>query len=330
MTVENTPELPIDELEDEKSTDEVDGILEENETSTEDDIKEFVNRFKQQFPEKFDISKIEVNLSEEEEVFKTNALNLIAESEDLKDKFSEDFLNSIVSEMETVVRNKVNSLATSKVQEVLKEHSDVLLETVIDLASDVLLEYQESATESIDNFLESQTQAFFEKNYALVENFLKNDFSEKLLSGIVKLFQENNVDFDETKIDLYQKSLQEKDELQKSYDNQIQENIDLKLKLKSLEKEIVLSENTKDLSLIEKDKLSKLLENVTFSEKDEYVSKIESFKKEFIVKDVLLKENNSLQTIQTFNEKTEEELKLEKMDTFDRVHYLATKQLLNK
>ena len=321
-------EEPVAEEESTPRVDEVDDTQEDLDTKT------VLESIKIDFKDKLSFENLEVKFEEGEVVFQESTLNLLSENSSIKEKLSKDIIDTIISEMETVVKSKVIEKSNEKINQIFAEKVDFLYEKVIDLGvetvSDSLKEFEEASTKKIDSFMENFTEEFFAKNYKFLENQVKSEVSENVLKGIFKLLEDNNITLDDTKIDAFQEKSLEVEKVKTDLDNQISENLSLKDKIKLLEKEAVFNESTKELSLSEKDKVSKFLESFKVSDLNEYSSKIESFKKEFLSEGVKPKDNEEVKPMESkiISEGEIVEKSDVKEDIFTKV-YNAYKQQMN-
>lgn len=185
---------------------------------------------------------------------------------------SEDFTNRAVSIFEAAVIARVNS-EMEKVTARLEEESALQLE-----------EFKTTLVEKVDSYLNYVVEQWMEENQLAVEQGLRTEVAEDFISGLKTLFQEHYIEVPEEKYNVIEDLEATSVALKEKLDESVTANIELTKELEALKREIVLEEETKDLTDTEIEKLRKLVEGVNFESEDLYREKVSVIKENYFPK----------------------------------------------
>ena len=88
------------------------------------------------------------------------------------------------------------------------------------------------------------------------------------------------------KVDVFEELAERVDDLESRLNTEIDKNIDLSEKLFDFEKQEVVQEMTSDLSELQKEKMQGLVENLSFTDKEDFVSKLKTLKESYFARTV--------------------------------------------
>jgi hypothetical protein len=110
------------------------------------------------------------------------------------------------------------------------------------------------------------------------------------MTGLRDLFKENYIDIPEEKVDLVDDLASKVQELEKSMNEEIERNIELRKELIEMKKESVIGTLSDGLTESQIVKLQSLAEGVEFEGEDKYLSKLETIKETYFPSDKDLNE----------------------------------------
>ena len=128
--------------------------------------------------------------------------------------------------------------------------------------------------ENLDTYLDYVINEWLEENTLSIEKGVKVQLAESVLSGLKRLFDDNYIDVPNDKINLVS-SLENKNK--KLYQNTIslhEENKNLNKEIVSLKKRLIVEELTKDLTDVQKEKLTKLTPSISAKTSKEYRNQV--------------------------------------------------------
>jgi len=218
---------------------------------------------------------------------KKEALKVTSEdidvSEDIQAIFggqdlSEEFVDRATTIFESAVLSKVN---------------EILEDVSIDIDAEVQSEKQEvieSLSQKLDDYLEYVAEEWMKENELAVEQGIRAEIVENFMTGLRDLFKENYIDIPEEKVDLVDDLASKVQELEKSMNEEIERNIELRKELIEMKKESVIGNLSDGLTESQIVKLQSLAEGVEFEGEDKYLSKLETIKETYFPSDKDLNE----------------------------------------
>lgn len=220
---------------------------------------------------------------EDEETFTESAKKITAEdinvTEDMSAMFSgssdlsEDFKSKATTIFEAAVVSKVNEI----VEKIVTEN-----ETDREVAKTEIAEEMETR---LNEYLDYVVDEWMKENEIAIENGIKNQITEDMLSAMKNVFNEHYIDIPEEKIDIVEEVTAHAEELQTSLDEAIESNALLFNKIKDFEKEKAFAIVAEDLSDSEADKLLSLSGGVEFTTEEEYAEKLNIIKENYFKSD---------------------------------------------
>jgi hypothetical protein len=141
--------------------------------------------------------------------------------------------------------------------------------------------FKQELTDRVDEYLEYVTEEWMTQNEVAIENSLKVEVAETFINGIKTLFQENYISVPEDKVDLVDELTQQKEELERKLDEQVQKDMGTKKECAKLERFVIFNEACDGLTMSQKDKLSQLSEGIEYENNEDYKSKIDLLKEHY-------------------------------------------------
>lgn len=177
------------------------------------------------------------------------------------EELSEDFQEKAKTIFETAVVNKVNE----KVSEIIEEYEDVIEEKT--------QEIEKEYSEKLDEYLDYVVSEWLKENKLAVENGIKSEMNESLMSNLKQVFENHYIDIPENKVDMVEDLQNKNQELEQKLNDTLEENAKLNKQLQENTKEEVIKSVMEGLSEMQREKIYDLLENAEVEEGDTDFSK---------------------------------------------------------
>ena len=213
----------------------------------------------------------------EEEMIEESEEEMVEEDEKetIEESVNRIFKKSRLSES---TKQAIVTLIEAKVKEETEEKIKEIEEKAEEYGEYVKSEIEEKA----DAYLTDVAEEWVEENKLAVEEGVKSEIAESIMTGFKKVLAENNIFIPENKRDLLEETLSVNKRLQNKLGEKLATIAKLQEEKKSLLKYKLIEENSKELSLAQKSKLTNLLENVNYRNEDELVRKINVLKENYL------------------------------------------------
>lgn len=232
------------------------GMVKYSDSSEEESIIETVD-FN---PEDFKVSQEDLKINEEvKTIFKDSEI-----SEEIQDK--------AIAIFETAVAAKINDvipLIAEKVKAVFESENE---------------EKFKSIAEKISVYLDYVVEEWMKENKLAVETGLKVEMTQDFLSGLKNLFVEHYVELPEAETDVTEALAAKVEELEKTLNEQISANVELKAKVTEFEKQSIIDEASVGLSETQISKLTSLTEVLDVDNVDTFKKKVAEIKETYFSK----------------------------------------------
>ena len=166
---------------------------------------------------------------------------------------------------------------TAKVNEQLEKYST----TVEAQSSQIISEEVTKLSEKVDQYLDYVVTEWTKDNKLAIENGIKADMTEDFLKGLKGLFKDHYVDLPEEKVDVVEELVSKVEGLEKELKDLTDKNVELSKTNKDFEKKDTFEESAKGLTDTQKDKLSKLVEGIDFSDSEDFKKKVSMLKEQY-------------------------------------------------
>ena len=182
---------------------------------------------------------------------------------------SEEFKSSATTIFEAAVLSKINEV----------------LETVcVDLDEEVSSEKEEileSLSSRLDDYLEYVVEEWSKDNELAIQQGARLEITENFMSGLRVLFTENYIDIPEEKVDLVDELAEKVQELEASFNSEIEKNISLTKDFSEMKKESILQVVSENLSDTQSEKLRSLADGIDFDNDEDYKQRLETVKENY-------------------------------------------------
>ncbi|QAY01282.1 prohead core scaffold protein [Aeromonas phage ZPAH1] len=203
----------------------------------------------------------------------SEAKNITIESDALSKALEGVQLNESVKETLTdVFQAKVRSEAVR----LAESHIEALAARSDELVEEAARQKNEELMQTLDGYFEHLTEQFMEDNKVAIQSGIKSQMTESLLATLKEAFVAHNVHVPEESIDVVAEMESELSEAHEKINTLLTKNTSLTESLQSKERESILSESIKDLTVIQQEQVMTLSEGITFGDADAFKSRIGS------------------------------------------------------
>ena len=181
----------------------------------------------------------------------------------------EEFQKKATTVFEAAVQAKVNSKIES------------LKETAESRIGEELEKIKEEFANRVENFLSYACEEWMTENELAVEQGLRAEVTEAFMSGLKALFVERNINLPDEQLDAVADMSNKLDEMETRLNEQVEKNIALHEAVGNYRKNEILSELSRGLAEVQKDKFTSLAEAVEFKTEESYREKLEQIKESY-------------------------------------------------
>jgi len=208
---------------------------------------------------------------------------LFGDSTDL----SEDFRLKVSTLFEAAVSTRVG-IETARLEE---EYEQKIEESYEEIKSDMM--------SNVDSYLNYAVAEWIAENKLAVQNNIRTQVTESFLTGLKSLFEEHYVEIPDDKADIVESMAARIEELEAQVNEAVADNIELSKIVNEKEVREVTDNLSEGMTSTQKDKFTKLIEAVNYSDADEFRKKANIIKETYfstknevkVVEDQLLSES---------------------------------------
>lgn len=190
---------------------------------------------------------------------------------------SEEFTQKVTLVFEAAV----NEAASKKAESIIAEKTEALEQEMKESIDSAV----EKIVENLDSYLDYVVEEWMKENELAIETGIKVEMAESLMAGLKGLFEEHNIQVDEETVDVVAGLEEEVEELKKTANLQINENVELQKQIAALKAERVFDEIAEDLTITQRERMKVLSEKLDTVNLDEYKSDLKTLKESFFKKD---------------------------------------------
>jgi len=177
-------------------------------------------------------------------------------------ELSEDFKTSAATLFEAHLNER-----TRQIEEEVHAQYETLLEQHTVAVTEELVE-------RIDDYLNYVVEEWMQENRLAVEQGLRTEITENFIGNLRSLFAESYIEVPEEKLDLFESTVEEVENLDGELQNQVEKNMELTEEVEQLKCEIVFREISEGLTDTEVEKLRRLAEDLEFDTVEQFAEKI--------------------------------------------------------
>ena len=139
----------------------------------------------------------------------------------------------------------------------------------------------ENLTEAVDGYLTEVSREWLKENQVEVERGLRTEIAENFILGLRQLFENSYVEVPEQKVDLVDDLFEQNAKLEKTLNEVISQNIDLKSNLVGQLCAEQFTQIAEGLTDTETERLAKLAESLDFESIEQYAEKVKLLKESY-------------------------------------------------
>ena len=205
----------------------------------------------------------------EEDIIDISAdVEALTKDEDL----SEEFKSKAATIFEAAVKSKIND-AKKKMH---ASYEEKLKEEVETSKSELV--------EKVDSYLNYVVEEWMAENKLAIERGIKGEIAEDFINGLKKLFEDHYIDVPDEKYNVLEDQASKIEDLEKKLNEQIEKNVELNKHNGELTRQDIIDEASSDLTDTAKEKFSKLVEEVEYSNESDFTAKVETIKSSYFGK----------------------------------------------
>jgi len=139
----------------------------------------------------------------------------------------------------------------------------------------------ENLTEAVDGYLTEVSREWLKENQVEVERGLRTEIAENFITGLKQLFENSYVEVPEEKVDLVDDLFEQNNKLEKTLNEVISQNIELKSNLVGQLCAEQFTQIAEGLTDTETERLAKLTESLDFESIEQYAEKVKLLKESY-------------------------------------------------
>lgn len=207
------------------------------------------------------------------------------EQETVQYSFDED-LDALVSgsDLTEEFRDKAKLIFEAAVTAKVNEEVALMNEAYEQAFEESVAEFKTEMSEQIDSYLTFVAEKWVTENALAIDNGIKTEIAENLMSGLRNLFTENYLEVPEEQFEIVNEMTEQLDVMEAKLNEQIDLNVEMHKKLGGYIKNGIVSEVSVGLAETQKDKLQSLSEGVEFTTEEDFREKIETLKESYFAR----------------------------------------------
>jgi hypothetical protein len=185
-------------------------------------------------------------------------------------------------ELSEELKNRAAALYEATVNTKMKEIEEQLTK---ELSEDFEAQFKaevENIQEAVDSYLTDAVKEYIAENKLAVENGLKSDLYENMITDISNVIRSYNFAINDDQIDLVTEAYQELEQAKTDLNEQIEKNMSQRSHINELEKALVFEAVSADLPLMQRERLRTLAENVDADDAKTLTDKLSVLKERFV------------------------------------------------
>lgn len=188
-----------------------------------------------------------------------------------------DLSEEFTSKVTMVFEAAVNEAAAVKADAIVAEQTEALEAEMVESVDSAV----SGIVENLDSYLDYVVEEWMKENELAIESGIQVEMAESLMTGLKSLFEEHNIAVDEETIDVVAALEEESNEIKAAANASINENVELRAHIASLEADKVFSEMNEDLTITQRERLKVLSEKLDTADLDEYASDLNTLRESF-------------------------------------------------
>jgi hypothetical protein len=188
------------------------------------------------------------------------------------ENLSEDFKAKAATIFEAAVKSKI-----TEAKEKMEETYAAKLNEEVEASKAELVE-------KVDSYLNYVVEEWMAENKLAIERGIKGEIAEDFINGLKKLFEDHYIDVPDEKYNVLEDQASKIEDLEKKLNEQIEKNVELNKHNGELKRQDIIDEASEDLTDTAKEKFSKLVEEVEYSNESDFRTKVATIKDSYFGK----------------------------------------------
>lgn len=200
--------------------------------------------------------------------------------------FEED-LDAVIAEEATLsdgFRGKAGAIFEAVLTSKLAHEMDRLEAEYAQNLEEEVSDVKSELVEKVDSYLNYVVSNWMETNKVAVTEGLRTEIAEDFMTSLQAVFKEHYIDVPEGKVDLVDELAEQVSELEETLNKTTEDNIKLHELVQTLERADVVREQSSGLADTEAEKLSTLVEDIEFDNRDNFEMKVRVVKESYFTK----------------------------------------------
>ena len=221
-------------------------------------------------------------LSPQDEILDAEKQGLVKES--ISDLLGSEFSAEFKLKAETIFEAAVKD-QTMKIEAKLQEEQNaavaLLQEEFDEKLSQMKKHLEEETSDKIDGYLSHLAEEWKKDNEIALEAAIKSELTESFINNLKVVFEKHYIDLPDNKVDLYQKSLQEKTEMENALASTVTSLAKLTEELNQVKRDKIIEESLKDFSSLDAARFKTLTEGFAYEDEESFKTKLSIVTKSF-------------------------------------------------
>jgi len=185
------------------------------------------------------------------------------------------------ADLDEEFQKKATTVFEAAVSAKVSEKVEALKETAETRINEELEGIKEEFASRIENFLSYACEEWMTENELAIENGLRGEVTEAFMEGLKKLFIESNINIPDESLDIVADMSDKLDEMETRLNEQVEKNIALHEAVGGYRKNEILTELSRGLAEVQKDKFVTLADAVEFKTEESYREKLGQIKESY-------------------------------------------------
>ena len=185
------------------------------------------------------------------------------------------------ADLDEEFQKKATTVFEAAVSAKVSQKVDALKETAERRIGEELETIKEEFAGRVENFLSYACEEWMTENEIAIESGLRSEVTEAFMEGLKKLFIESNINVPDESLDIVADMSEKLDDMETRLNEQVEKNIALHEAVGGYRKNEILTELSRGLVEVQRDKFSTLAEAVEFKTEETYREKLEQIKESY-------------------------------------------------
>ena len=185
------------------------------------------------------------------------------------------------ADLDEEFQKKATTVFEAAVSAKVSQKVDALKETAERRIGEELETIKEEFAGRVENFLSYACEEWMSEDELAVDKGLRTEVTEGFMEGLKELFIESGINLPDESIDAVAEMSEKLDDMETRLNEQIEKNVGLHEKVGNYRKNEILTEYSRGLAEVQKDKFTSLAEAVEFKNEESYREKLGQIKESY-------------------------------------------------